>query len=225
MLFVTPSPNAETTVCETFLQGAAYDDRRQRLPRGHARGVRLTTQWRRRNQKLKSWWQTGAAEWSLSRIVDLKTRSVGPFESRCRKRRTLIHGWNTSMTNADAAGGPAVGSPNSNPVKIAATLNVNSGAADKLELSIVWERKRKGGLSVRACSSGAAPLPDTELRQLFADVRLDAPPEPRLRFTGAGTLSITAYPGGASFGWTTRSASVPRHFNTMAPCLAPAQLS
>jgi hypothetical protein len=50
------------------------------------------------------------------------------------------------------------------------TLNVNSGALDKPELSIVWERKRRGGLRVRACSGGAAPLPDTELRQLFTDV-------------------------------------------------------
>jgi hypothetical protein len=50
------------------------------------------------------------------------------------------------------------------------TLNVNSGSPDKPELSVVWERKRAGGLHIRACSGGAAPLQDSELRQLFTDV-------------------------------------------------------
>jgi hypothetical protein len=50
------------------------------------------------------------------------------------------------------------------------TVNVNSGSADKPELSVVWERRRGAGLHIRARSNGAQPLSDTAVQQLFDEV-------------------------------------------------------
>ena len=47
------------------------------------------------------------------------------------------------------------------------TINVNLGATDKPELSIVWERRQGGELHISARSGGLRPLSDVEAKQLF----------------------------------------------------------
>ena len=50
------------------------------------------------------------------------------------------------------------------------SITVNAGRVDKLQLTVVWERKRGGAMQVRARSAGVPEFPQSETHELFEQI-------------------------------------------------------